>query len=113
MYRTKAKATARLAIVSNPETAAPDRVLRMTVCVPATQDNGDKVLLTMLNGFEDTINLIGNEFCQYACETGDLQTGQTVKVGNQPRRPMANSEVEPEEVQEKTFWEKFCEKFGR
>jgi hypothetical protein len=112
MRSTKATATARLAVVSNPETAAPDRVLRLTVCVPATQENGDEVLKTVLNGFEDTINLIGSDFCQYTCETGDLQTGQTVRVGNQPRRPTITHK-EPEEAPEKTFWEKFCEKFGR
>jgi hypothetical protein len=66
----------------------------------------------VLKGFEDTINLIKDDFDQYVCETGDLQTGQIVKVGNQPRRPMMNPK-EPEETQEKTFWEKFCEKFGR
>lgn len=107
MRSTKATATARLAVVSNPETAAPDRVLRLTVCVPATQENGDVVLKTILNGFEDTINLIGEDFSLYSCETGDaIKTGQTVRVGNKPHRPMANPK-EPEPKPKKlSFWQR-------
>jgi hypothetical protein len=89
MRRTKAIAIARLTLVSNPETAAVDRVLKLSVIVPATHDNGDDVLKTVLNGFEDTIGLIGHEFCEYKNDTGSLQTGQVIRVSKAkpPVRP--------------------------
>lgn len=89
--KSKAVATARLSVVTNPTTTAPDRVLRLTVCVPASMDNGDEVLKTVLNGFEDTLNLMKSDFSSYTSKTGDIKTGQTVHLV-QPK-PM---EKEPE-----------------
>ena len=109
MNRTKARALVRLTTTVNPETGHLDRMLKMVISVPEGQRNGDEVLRTMLNGFEDTINLMGVSFCEYRNETGDVQTGQTVHVGGL-QRPRPQPQPAPEEP-ELSLWGRIKQKF--
>lgn len=80
----KAVARARLIDHTDPTLDMGDQVLRLEVKVPSDNTDGDRILLTILNGFEDTLNLMGTDFAKYICDTGNLKTGQTVRVGLTP-----------------------------
>ena len=77
----KAVARSRLIDNTDPTLDMGERILRLEVKVEHSNTDGDRILRTVLNGFEDTLNLMGTDFAKYICDTGNLKTGQTVRVG--------------------------------
>ena len=86
---TNARAQAAVNVVSTPD--GTPTMLKLRVTVPSDWSEGRRVLLQILNGFEDNVNRLGPCFDRYRAVTGNLDTGQVVRVGDQTPRVLTAS----------------------